>query len=231
MAKRPPVTVLVVDDHRVFAEALAIAIGLERGVTVRVATSCPEAIELAGTLRPDIVLMDLEMPGMGGLAAIREVRLAHPGATVLVVSGHDDDLSRARALEAGAVGYVSKLSSIDEITAAVRRAQTGEPLVEGDEAGRLMRLLRHRRHQEATERQRVNRLTPRQVEILQLMAGGESPAEIARQLGMSPLTLRTHIQNILTRLGVHTKLDAVALAIKHGKISVSHVGGVPAVDG
>ena len=88
---------------------------------------------------------------------------------------------------------------------------------------RLLRLLRHRRHQESTERQRVNRLTPRQVEILQLIASGTTPKEISDHLGMSPLTLRTHTQNILTRLHVHTKLEAVAMGVKHGRISVSAV--------
>ncbi|HEX2068891.1 MAG TPA: response regulator transcription factor [Actinomycetota bacterium] len=122
-------------------------------------------------------------------------------------------------MEAGAVGYLTKITSLEELPELLRRASRGESLLEDEEAERLLRYLRHRRHQESTERQRANRLTPRQIEILQHMADGVPVQEIAKQLNMSPYTLRTHVQNILTRLGVHTKLEALAVAIRHGKIS------------
>jgi DNA-binding NarL/FixJ family response regulator len=201
VAKRgAAINVLVVDDHRTFGEALALAVGLEKDVVARVAVSGSEALEAAELSRPDVVLMDIEMPGMDGVLAIRRVREAHPGARVIVLSVHDDDLVKARAVEAGAVGYISKL------------------IIEPREATRLMRILRHRRHQESTERQRANRLTARQIEVLRLVADGVPGREIALRLNMSPLTVRTHVQNILTRLGVHTKPEAVALAMRHGKI-------------
>ena len=229
-AKGTPIRVLVVDDHRIFAEALAIAVGLTRDMTVDVATSGPEAIEAAPRIHPDVVLMDLEMPGMDGLAATRQIRNAYPPARVVVVSGHEDDVAKAQALDAGAVGFVAKLSAVSEIIAIIRQACHGEPLIDDQESMRLTRILRHRRHLDSTQRQRVNRLTPRQLEILQLVADGTPSAEIAQQLGVSLLTLRTHLQNILTRLGVHTKLEAVALAIKHERISVREVGQRPLED-
>jgi two-component system nitrate/nitrite response regulator NarL len=212
------ISVLVVDDHRTFAEALALAVGLERGLVAHVAASGPEAVEAAHRWRPDVVLMDIEMPGMDGLAAIRRVREAHSSARIIVLSVHDDDLVKAQAVEAGAVGYVSKLTPLSEVPQLVRRAHRGDAILDQQEVARLMRLLRHRRHQESTERQRANRLTSRQIEILRLVAEGVPGQEIARRLNMSPLTVRTHVQNILTRLGVHTKLEAVALAMRHGKI-------------
>jgi DNA-binding NarL/FixJ family response regulator len=217
--KTAQISVLVVDDHRTFAEALALAVQLEKGLAVLVAASGREAVEIAERDRPDVVLMDLEMPGMGGIAAIRRINETHPGAHIIVLSAHDDDLIRARALEAGAVGYISKLTPLSEIADLVRRAHRGESILDEAEIERLTRLLRHRRHQEATERQRANRLTARQTEILQLIADGVPGQEIARLLNMSPLTLRTHVQNILTRLGVHTKIEAVSVALRHGKIS------------
>jgi len=229
-AKGTPIRVLVVDDHRIFAEALAIAVGLTRDMTADVATSGPEAIEAAPRLHPDVVLMDLEMPGMDGLAATSQLRAAYPPARVVVVSGHEDDVAKAQALDAGAVGFVPKLSAVSEIIAVIRQACHGEPLIDDRESIRLTRILRHRRHLDSTQRQRVSRLTPRQMEILQLVADGLTSTEIAERLGVSLLTLRTHLQNILTRLGVHTKLEAVAVAIKHERISVREVGQRPLED-
>jgi DNA-binding NarL/FixJ family response regulator len=212
------VKVLVVDDHRTFAEALALTLRLEPGVVTQVAATGAEAVEAAARTHPDVVLMDIEMPGMDGVTAIRRIREVQPSAPVIVLSAHDDELVRARAIEAGAVGYVSKLTAVSEIPGLVRRAQRGEALLEAPEAARLLRLLRHRRHQESTERQRANRLTARQIEILELIADGVPGHEIARRLDVSPATIRTHVQNILTRLGVHTKPEAVAMAMRHGKI-------------
>ncbi len=229
--KRPRIKVLVVDDHRVFAEAMAIALGLDPGVTAKVASSGPEAVATIQRTKPDVVLMDMEMPGMGGLAATRQILAVRPEARVIVVSAHDEDIRKAAALEAGAIGYLSKLIPIADVGKAVRQAHQGGSLIEPTEMTRLLRLLRHRRHQESTERQRVNRLTPRQLEILQMIAHGSTPKQISNILGMSPLTLRTHVQNILTRLAVHTKLEAVAMGVKHGKISVSSTARLQAVEG
>jgi DNA-binding NarL/FixJ family response regulator len=223
MAKRGTgpsvIAVLIVDDHRTFAEALGVAFGLEKDFRVAVANSGPDAVAEAGRTHPDVVLMDLEMPGMAGTQAIRKVRSASSTTRVIALSGYDDDLLKAKALEAGAVGFVSKAMPLEELPDVIRRAGRGEPLIDGQEAARLSRMLRHRRHQEATERQRANRLTPRQVEILQMLADGMADPEIAERLNLSPYTLRTHVQNILTRLSVHTKVQALAVAIRQGRIS------------
>jgi two-component system, NarL family, response regulator LiaR len=212
-------TVLVVDDHRTFAEALGVVFGMERDFRVSVASNGLDAVAAAERLHPNVALMDLEMPGMGGVEAIRKMRSASSETRVLVLSGHDDDLLRAQAVEAGAVGFVSKFTPLQELPHVVRRVGHGETMIDRQEADRLARMLRHRRRQEATERQRANRLTPRQTQILQLMAEGIPDAEIARRLELSYHTLRTHVQNILTRLSVHTKVQALAVAIRQGKIT------------
>jgi DNA-binding NarL/FixJ family response regulator len=223
MAKRgtssPVLAVLVVDDHRTFAEALGVVFGLEKDFRVELAANGLEAVAAAERHHPDVVLMDLEMPGMGGVEAIRKVRSASPETHVLVLSGHDDDLLRAEAVEAGAVGFVSKFTPLEDLPDVIRRVGQGEGAINRQEADRLARLLHHRRSQQATERQRANRLTPRQTEILQLMAEGVTDLDIAQKLNLSHYTLRTHIQNILTRLSVHTKVQALAMAIRQGKIS------------
>jgi two-component system nitrate/nitrite response regulator NarL len=219
--RAPSISVLVVDDHRTFADALALAVRLERDMEAEVASTGVDAVDIAEREHPNVVLLDMEMPGMGGIETIRRMRETHPDAKVVVLSAHEDDLVKARAVEAGAIGYVSKFTPLTDLPDLVRKAHRGEPILDKQERSRLLRHLRHRRHQEATERQRVNRLTPRQTEILQLLAEGIPASEIAGRLGMSPLTMRTHVQNILTRLGVHTKLEAMALAIRHGKVKAS----------
>jgi DNA-binding NarL/FixJ family response regulator len=213
------IEVLVVDDHRTFGEAVAIALGMDEGFSVRVATSGREAVALAGERHADVVLMDVKMPNMGGVEAIRQVRSLDRSTRIIVLSAFEDDLLKGQALDAGAIGYVSKQTPISELPDLIRRAHAGEALLDRTEAVRLLRVLHHRRHQDSTERMRANRLTPRQIEILQLLADGLTAPQIAEKLAMSPLTLRTHMQNVLTRLGVHRKEDAIVVAIRHGKIS------------
>jgi DNA-binding NarL/FixJ family response regulator len=219
VVKVRPISVLVVDDHRTFAEALAVAIGLEKDMSARVAWSGSEALRTVERDHPDVILIDLQMPGLSGIETIRRIRELHSDAAVVVISAHDDELSKARSVEAGARGFVSKLTPLSEVPGMIRQTRSGAPLIDPDEVARLLRVLRHRRHQLATERQRANRLTPRQIEILQMLSDGVPMAKICERLRMTSATLRTHVQNILTRLAVHTKVEAVAVAIRHGKIS------------
>src|SRR5438105_5222989 len=220
MPGRQQIPTLIVDDHRTFGEALHIAMDQEKDLrVVGVATSGEEAVSIAETVQPDVVLMDIEMPGMDGIEAIRKVKAVDPNARVVVVSAHQGELILARAVEAGASGFLSKETALSDLVASVRLAYQGEPLIEPDEVSRVLRHLRHRRTQEASEAQRAERLTRRETEILQLMADGMPGDEIASGLQVSPYTLRTHVQNVLTKLGVHSKLEALAFAIRHGKVT------------
>jgi DNA-binding NarL/FixJ family response regulator len=214
----PPVNVLVADERRTVAEAVALALAREPGFRVDIALSSSEAVRLAARDGAGVMFLDLGMPGPGGIESIRRVREAAPDVRVIATAASDDDLTWARAVEAGAAGYITTNTALDELPGLVRRAAGGGSLMAPDDEARLFRLLRRQRHQDSTERQRANRLTARQLEILQLTADGVSPGDIAERLRMSPLTLRTHMQNILTRLGVHTKLEAVTVALRHGKL-------------
>jgi two-component system nitrate/nitrite response regulator NarL len=211
----PKVRVVLLSERRALAEALALAISQEDSLLA-------SAMDLSGRPEPGpptpVVVVDMGSTAASALATIRRIRDAEAGETVLALSAEDDQL-RARALEAGAGGFLSEGAPLSEIIEGVLTAAEGGPLIDQREAARLHRLLRRQRHQEATERQRASRLTPRQTQILQLMADGLPGKEVAALLGIRYPTLRTHLQNALTRLGAHSKAEAIALAIRHGRIS------------
>lgn len=215
-----PIRVLIVDDERTFGEALEAALSHESDLKiVEVATGGVEAVHAVDAHHPDVVLMDVAMPGMNGIEATRRIKAEDPEAKVVILSGHEDPLLLARAVQAGAAGLVRKTEEIEAVASSVRRAYRGEEIHDHDELEAALRRLRHRRHQDADARQRVQRLTPRERQILGQMATGASPDAIAEDLGMSPNTLRTHTQNILTKLAVHSKMEALILAIRHGVVT------------
>jgi DNA-binding NarL/FixJ family response regulator len=219
-----PIKVLIVDDERTFGEALQLALGHEQDLlVVDVTTSGVDGVASAAEHRPDVVIMDVTMPGMSGIEATRRIKETEPNAHVLVLSGHDDEHLLARAIQAGASGVLRKTEAIAELARSVRLANRGEAINEPEEVDRALRRLRHRRAQDAGSAERLSRLTPRELEILQLMAEGRSPEAISTALGVTPATLRTHTQNLITRLGVHSKMEALVLAIRHGTVTTVDV--------
>jgi two-component system nitrate/nitrite response regulator NarL len=153
-----------------------------------------------------------------GIAATRSMRESEDDTTVLMLSAQDDDDIAGRALEAGAAGFVSKSVPLKDVVRIVRAAARGEPVLAPEEVRRLTAAARKRREQAAALRERVTRLSARETEILQRMADGASPADIARAMRISPNTVRTHVQNILFKLKVHSKVEALAAAIRFGKV-------------
>jgi DNA-binding NarL/FixJ family response regulator len=213
------VRVLVLHRDMLVAEALKRALSSEPGVRGVGALAAPtDAIQTAASRPPQVAVVDLALPGDSGVETVRRLSDVAP-QTAIVALSNGDDLSIARAMEAGAAGHVPGSASLRSLAESVRRAARGEILVGADERRELLRRLRHRRAEQATAEQRTNRLTPREVEILQLMADGVRRNDLASLLGMSPATLRTHVQNIITRLGVHSKTEALAFAIRHGRVS------------
>ena len=222
---------MIADDHRSFGEALEVALDKEQDLRViEVVTDGEAAVETASKEQPDIVLMDLQMPGVDGIEATRRIHDESTGTMVIILSGQNDDISLARAIQAGARGYLRKTEAVGGLADAIRRAYRGEPLHTSAEVEESLRKLRRRRASDGNLAQRIDRLTPRETEILQRMADGDPPEKIARELGMSKHTLRTHTQNVLTKLGVHSKLDAIVAAIRYGKVSTVDVSPLVETD-
>ena len=216
------IRVVIADDHRSFGEALQIALDNEDDLTViEVVTDGASAIESAQVRHPDVLLMDVQMPGVDGLEATRRIHREATGTKVILLSGHDDDVVLARAVEAGARGFMRKTQAVADLADAIRRAFRGEPLHAVSEVELSLARFRMQRRTDGDLAQRVERLTPRELEILQRVAAGEASVDIANELGMSRHTLRTHIQNVLTKLGVHSKTDAVVAAIRFGKVTTN----------
>jgi DNA-binding NarL/FixJ family response regulator len=214
------IRVVILDQQVMFAEALGAALRAERDIeVVGVAHGPDRVVSLASEALPDVVLADLGLPGDTGIDTIRRIGAAAPETRVVVLVTEQGELLMARAVEAGAVGILSKFESIEAVALAVRGAARGEDLLSPDERRRLLRRLRHRRAERASAQQRADRLTPRETEILQHMADGARNEQISAFLGISQATLRTHVQNILTKLGVHSKTEALAFAIRHGKVT------------
>jgi DNA-binding NarL/FixJ family response regulator len=218
------IRVVIADDHRSFGEALQIALDNEDDLTViEVVTDGESAVESAQARHPDVLLMDVQMPGVDGLEATRRIQREATGTKVILLSGHDDDVVLARAVEAGARGFMRKTQAVSDLAEAIRRAFRGEPLHAVSEVELSLARFRMQRRTDGDLAQRVERLTPRELEILQRVAAGEASVDIANELGMSRHTLRTHIQNVLTKLGVHSKTDAVVAAIRFGKVKTSEM--------
>jgi DNA-binding NarL/FixJ family response regulator len=225
--RRRPISVLIVDDERTFGEALEVALSHENDLAiVEVAVDGAHGIEAVTDLEPDVVIMDVSMPGMSGIEATRRIKERRPQTQVVILSGHDDEHLLARAIQAGALGLLRKTEAVANVAKTVRRANDGEMLHADDEIERALRRLRHRRDADDDARRRLERLTPRETEILGLMAKGHAAEDIANELSMSPNTLRTHTQNVLTKLGVHSKMEALVLAIRYGKVATVDISDV-----
>lgn len=223
-ADQARISVLIVDDHRAFGEALEVALGKEIDLdVVEVTVDGEGAVEAAETRQPDVALVDLQMPGIDGLETSRRIRAVSKETAVVVLTGSDDELALGRALQAGAHGFLRKTAAVQDLADAVRAAHRGEPLNAHDEIEFALRRLRRLRAHDDDIAQRFDRLTPRELQILQLLADGSAPDDIATQLEVSRNTLRTHIQNVLLKLGVHSKLDAIVAAIRHGRVSTVDV--------
>ena len=219
-ANDDPITIVIADDHRSFGEAMQIALDKEQDLTViEVVDGGDDAVRVALTEAPDIVLMDLRMPNVDGIEATRRLRDEGAASAVIILSGDSDDVSLGRAIQAGARGFLRKTVPVGDLASAIRKAYRGEPLHRPTEVNKALKTMRERTKVDGDLMRRVERLTPRELEILQAMAEGAPPERIAKALRMSRHTLRTHVQNILTKLAVHSKTEAVVAAIRMGKVT------------
>jgi DNA-binding NarL/FixJ family response regulator len=206
-----PVRVLIVDDHEVLAASLAMVLEAEPDLkSVGVAGTLEKARSMVVSTTPDVILLDHRLPDGDGVAAIGELRRLRPSAQVVVLTASAADHVLVAAIEAGASGFVSKTRSLDELTSAVRAAATGEAVISPEMLARLLPRLQR------SGRARHNDLTEREREVLGLLADGLSNAAIAEQLFVSVHTVRNHIANLSAKLGAHSKLEALSIAVRDG---------------
>ena len=209
-----PIRVLVADDQRVVRDGLTMLVGLIDDVEV-VGTACDgfEAVDGAQSERPDVVLMDLRMPGMDGAEATRRIRAALPDTQVLVLTTYADDDSLFPALQAGARGYLTKDASAEEIEHAIKALAAGRTHLDPVIQQRLVAAVVDAR---AVPPALPDDLTPREVDVLKLIAAGLSNDEIAAALVVSQATVKTHVNHIFAKTGARDRAQAVRYAYRHG---------------
>jgi DNA-binding NarL/FixJ family response regulator len=222
--------VLIADDQRVVREGLALVVGLLDGVeVVGAADDGAQAVELAGSLRPDVVLMDLHMPVLDGIQATRRIRADQPETQVLILSTYAEDSDLLPALQAGALGYLTKDASAEDIHLALIDVTHRRTHLDPQIQQRLVAdaVTRHARDAMEHRTGRVTQpggenasqtegLTARELEVLQLIAKGMSNSDIARTLVLSNATVKTHINHIFAKTGVRDRGQAVRYAYEHG---------------
>lgn len=212
--------VLVVDDHALFTDALVPVLAeMEEMEVLGVARSGQEAFELARRERPDLVLLDLGLPDVTGIEIGRRLLEERPDLTILALTGRRDAQAVKEAMAAGFAGYLTKDTPLPSFADRVRSALRGETVVPARlETPRV----ETRTPEEESAALLAGQLTPREREVLSLLVEGSDNAEIARRLSVSANTVRTHVQSILTKLGVRSRLQAAAFAVRH---QVVEVGG------
>jgi len=198
----------IVDDHFLFADALGSVIrGLDGYEVAGIAQSGAQAISIARTARPDVILLDYHLPGYDAADLIPRLRSLSPGVRIVVLTSDTSDATLARGLRAGVEGYITKERALDDVLDALRAVAAGERYLSDEQVART---------QAASGEGTGEPLTERELGILRLLARGKDSQAIADELTISANTVRTHLQNIFSKLGVHSKLEAVTTATARG---------------
>ena len=205
MASPPPITILSVDDHPLVRDGINFAIQSQTDMTVVAeASNGREAVEMFLRHRPDVTLMDLQMPVMSGIDATIEIRRVAPSARVLVLTTYSGDIQATRAMEAGAAGYLLKGSLRKELVQAIRDVHGGRRRIQPEVAN------------EMAENIVTDRLSVREIEVLRLVAGGQSNKIVADSLGITEDTVKGHMKSIMAKLQANDRTHAVLIAMKRG---------------
>jgi len=211
--------VLIVEDHRVVADGLALALSRDPDLHVAgVAVTAAEAVRLAVREQPDVVLLDYHLPDGTGADVARSVLRDRPDTAVVILTGDESDEILMNAIEAGVSGFLLKSQAATQVVSAVRRAAEGEMLIP---PSMLAGLLGRQRTQQEERREPPSSaitLTAREQEILGMMADGLDNRAIAERLVISYTTVRSHVQNVLDKLGAHSKLEVLAIAVRRGLV-------------
>jgi DNA-binding NarL/FixJ family response regulator len=211
------VRVLIADDHSVVRQGLRMFLALDSEIEiVGEAGDGEEALQLARELHPDVVLMDLMMPAMDGVAATRMIRTELPGVEVIALTSVLADESVTGAIRAGAIGYLLKNTEADELRRAIKSAAAGQVHLSPEAAARLVREIKIPGSPEA--------LTERETAVLRLVAKGQANKQVARELGIREQTVKTHVSNILGKLQLQSRTQAALYAVERGLVSASDLG-------
>lgn len=223
-ARTDPIRVLIVDDHALFRRGLEMVLSGEPGIEViGEGGDGLEAVQKARDLTPDVILMDIRMPRRGGIEACAAIKEAVPSAKIVMLTISDEEEDLFEALKAGATGYLLKEIAIDEVPQAVRAVHGGQSLISPSMASKLIAEFTAlaKRSEERQQQVPAPRLTDREMEVLRLVARGLGNREIARELFISENTVKNHIRNILEKLQLHSRMEAVVYAVREKLLEIT----------
>jgi DNA-binding NarL/FixJ family response regulator len=221
-----PIRVLIADDHALFRRGLEMVLQGEPGLElVGQASDGQEAVQIAGEVVPDVVLMDIRMPKMTGIEAARQMKEVAPSAKIVILTISDEDGDLFEAIRAGAIGYLLKDIPLDELADSVRAVHGGQSLINPSMAGKLITefatLARRDAEEEPAKHAPMLKLTDREMEVLRLVARGMNNRDIAKELFISENTVKNHVRNILEKLQIHSRMEAVMIAVREKLIEIS----------
>jgi DNA-binding NarL/FixJ family response regulator len=214
------VDVFLVEDHSLFRQGLSRLLAT-RDPALRVVgavSSAEAALDEIPELLPDVVLMDISLPELSGTEAIRRLTVSCPSVRVLAISGSAEDRQVMEAILAGARGYILKSSPIEDIVAGIHAAAQGGSILSPIVAAQLLDHVRQNAQSLSLDAEPVGQLTPRELEVLRLMAAGKENSEIAAELVISTRTARNHVASILEKLHMHNRIQAAVYAVRHGVV-------------
>ncbi len=219
-----PIRTLIVDDHALFRRGLEIVLVTEPDIeVVGEAGDGAEAVEKAAESLPDIVLMDVRMPRSSGIEACRAIKDVAPSAGIIIVTMSDEEEDLFEAIKAGASGYLLKDIPLDQVAEAVRSVHCGQSLISPSMAGKLLTefaSLASRDIEEPPQQVPVPKLTDRELQVLKLVARGMNNRDIAKELYISDNTVKNHVRNILEKLQIHSRMEAVMVAVREKLIEL-----------
>lgn len=220
-----PIRALIVDDHALFRRGLEMVLAEEADIEViGQASDGAEAVEKAGEALPDVVLMDIRMPRSSGIEACRAVKEVAPSAKIVMLTISDEEEDLFEAIRAGASGYLLKDIPLDEVADVVRAVHDGQSLINPSMAAKLLTefaALARREEAERDEQVPAPKLTDRELEVLNLVARGMNNRDIAKALFISENTVKNHVRNILEKLQIHSRMEAVRIAVREKLIEFS----------
>lgn len=218
----PRIRVVLADDHAIVREGVKLCLqGMGDIDVVGEAYDGSQAIKMVSSLAPDVAILDVTMPRLNGIEALRQIRRDYPGTAVVMLSMHDNEAYVMQALQAGAAGYVLKRSAANELATAVRAAHAGEIYLHPGVAKRVVADYLHRLSGQGTVALPHDRLTPREREVLQLAAEGLTTREIALQLIVSAKTAEHHRSSAMAKLNIHNQTELVKYAIRNGLVEAN----------